>query len=196
MISLCFHVQNNAGECHRKSTFLYKICRNTTTSIKCCRGVTSDYPSCTIMSALLPLQRIAGVSLEITFFVQLCLIPQILLPLQSVTRDYLFLHNYVRTNTTSYSLSYTIMFAQILLHLQRIAEVSHEDTFLAQILLHISMYCIYKVSPEITFLLSWHLVPPAVCTCNGSLLSPPGEGEISCEAIRQLHLLHFAPPSH
>ena len=26
------------------------------------------------------------------------------------------------------------------------------------------MYCIYKVSPEITFLLSWHLVPPAVCT--------------------------------
>ena len=25
-------------------------------------------------------------------------------------------------------------------------------------------YCIYKVSPEITFLLSRHLVPPAVCT--------------------------------
>ena len=64
-----------AGECHRKSIFFYNICKNTTTSIKCCRGVTGDYPSCTIMSALLPLQRIAGVSLLIVpfFFAKLCL---------------------------------------------------------------------------------------------------------------------------
>ena len=73
-IASCFHVQNNAGECRRKSTFLYKISTNTTTSIKCCRSVTRDYPSCTIMSALLPLQRIAGV---------------------------FFLYNYVCTNTIS-----------------------------------------------------------------------------------------------
>ena len=69
-IASCFQVQNNAGECHRKSTFFYDICTNTKTSIKCCRSVTRDYPSCTIMSALLPLQRIAWVSLEINFLAQ------------------------------------------------------------------------------------------------------------------------------
>ena len=78
-ISSCFQVQNNAGECHRILTFFFDICTNTTTSKKCCKSVTRDYPSCTIMSALLPLQRIAGVSLE-------------RLP---------FLHNYVCTNTTT-----------------------------------------------------------------------------------------------
>ena len=88
-IASCFHVQNNAGECRRKSTFLYKISTNTTTSIKCCRSVTRDYPSCTIMSALLPLQRIAEV-----FF---CII----MSAQILFRITFFLHNYVCTNTTT-----------------------------------------------------------------------------------------------
>ena len=72
-IASCFHVQNNAGECRRKSTFLYKISTNTTTSIKCCRSVTRDYPSCTIMSALLPLQRIAEVFFCIIMSAQILL---------------------------------------------------------------------------------------------------------------------------
>ena len=88
-IASCFHVQNNAGECRRILTFFYDICTNTTTSIKCCRGVTRDYPSCTIMSALLPLQRIPGVSLEITFFCT------------NIASCYLFLHNYFCTNTST-----------------------------------------------------------------------------------------------
>ena len=42
-------------------------------------------------------------------------------------------------------------------------------------------YCIYKVSPEITFLLSRHLVPPAVCTRPNPI---PSFLKLGCTNIR------------